>query len=160
MKHGLTARAPLIRGENPEEYRLFVEGVFRDFAPLGMTEEALTEVIAVTLWQMRRVPVLEAALFAYIERRRHDEFDPVDEALRTEGRLIASKYINLPELSGEQEEQARIGEILAEAITKGDLLSKLSKYDSALVTKLERATNQLNKLIALRPIEQVPEAGE
>lgn len=62
--HGLTARTPLVEGEDASDYALFVDGVVSALRPEGTLERALAERAAVCLWRVQRAPRIEAALLA------------------------------------------------------------------------------------------------
>ncbi len=67
LKHGLLARAFLLPGEDPEEYRLLRESLIAELRPEGALESELVEQIVCVLWRMRRIPAFEAALMAWLE---------------------------------------------------------------------------------------------
>lgn len=62
--HGLTARTPVVEGENPDAYTAFVSGVVASLRPEGTLEDVLAERAAVCLWRVQRAPRIEAALLA------------------------------------------------------------------------------------------------
>ena len=150
MKHGLTARSPVIAGEDPEEYERLRAGILQEYMPQGPLEETLAEIVAATLWRLRRVPFLEACILVFVEQRSFDETDPVDEAMRLEIRETSDKYLGrLPA----DPSQVRIGRMLEQGLTRGDLIGKLSNYEGQLLKRLERTIDQLNRAIASRPVD-------
>jgi hypothetical protein len=64
LKHGLSAKQIVLVNERPKDFEAFRLGVLSALNPIGELEEALTENIIAGLWRLRRVPVLEAAVFA------------------------------------------------------------------------------------------------
>lgn len=60
--HGLTARTPLVDGEDASAYAAFVSGIVASLRPEGTLEDALAERAAVCLWRVQRAPRIEAAL--------------------------------------------------------------------------------------------------
>ena len=62
LAHGLTARAALLPGDDPREYRRFVLAVLEALDPRGPLEEDLAGEIANLSWKLRRVPGAEAIL--------------------------------------------------------------------------------------------------
>lgn len=63
LKHGLTGREVVLPNENPDDFDSFRAGLLADLAPQGDLEGALAEKIVADLWRLRRVPILEAALY-------------------------------------------------------------------------------------------------
>src|SRR6266481_2073689 len=69
LKHGLTAHDIIMPYEKAEDFESFRSGLFSSLEPQGELEETLAERIAVDAWRLRRIPILEAALY----RRRYQE---------------------------------------------------------------------------------------
>lgn len=67
LTHGLTARTFLLPGEDPDEYRRLRESMIAELGPEGAFEFELVELIVSVLWRMRRIPVAEAALMAWLD---------------------------------------------------------------------------------------------
>src|SRR4030095_6384217 len=66
IRHGLTATILVIPGEEPAALDQFADQIFGELDPAGPTQIQLVDRIVSLLWRLRRVPVLEAALFAWI----------------------------------------------------------------------------------------------
>ena len=62
LKHGLTAKDILIKGESREAYEELLEGLWDELKPEGALEIQLFEQITYCLWRLRRVPVAEKAI--------------------------------------------------------------------------------------------------
>ena len=67
LRHGLTAKNPLLPSEDPEAYQKHCEGFFRRFAHRDEIERQLIQQLADIQWRLARVPIIEAALL--------DDFD-------------------------------------------------------------------------------------
>ena len=78
LTHGLTARTVLLAGEDPEEYRRLRESMIAELGPEGALEPELVAQTVSVLWRMRRIPVVEAALMAWLDalEREHDRNYP------------------------------------------------------------------------------------
>src|SRR5262245_50747642 len=63
LKHGLTGLQVVLPNENPGDFDSFRTGLFTELAPQGELEGALVEKIVSDFWRLRRVPLLEAALY-------------------------------------------------------------------------------------------------
>ena len=61
-KHGLTSSEIVIGAEDPQEFDELRQGLVEDFCPQTTIERELVNRLAGYLWQLRRVPRLEAAL--------------------------------------------------------------------------------------------------
>lgn len=62
VAHGLSGRAALLPGDDPEEYRRFVHAVLRELDPHGPMQEELVGEIANLTWKLRRAPGAESIL--------------------------------------------------------------------------------------------------
>src|SRR5918999_819432 len=62
LAHGLTSRAALLPGDDPEEYRRFVHSMLRELDPHGPMQEELVGEIANLTWKLRRAPGVESIL--------------------------------------------------------------------------------------------------
>jgi hypothetical protein len=72
VKHGLSARAIVLEGEDPRQFEALRAGLERDFKPETVFEREFVERLAGLLWRLRRVPGVEAAL---IKARREEAYD-------------------------------------------------------------------------------------
>src|SRR5256885_15573185 len=59
LKHGLTAKTPLIPGEDPDEFRQFVWDMVQDLGPQGPVQAELAQRAAVLMWRRRRIAEAE-----------------------------------------------------------------------------------------------------
>jgi hypothetical protein len=64
VKTALTGRTVLLAGDDAAEYERHLAAYAEEFAPIGYQESHLVQSIADTDWRLRRIPVLEMALFA------------------------------------------------------------------------------------------------
>jgi hypothetical protein len=60
-KHGLRAKAVVLRSEDSELFERTRAGLFEHFQPANIIEEALVDQIAVASWRMSRAALVEAA---------------------------------------------------------------------------------------------------
>src|SRR5689334_16246609 len=61
IKHGMTARVPVLPGEDPETFHQHVESIVESLAPHNALELALAEQAALSLWKIERAERVEAA---------------------------------------------------------------------------------------------------
>ena len=71
LKTGLTGRTVLLPGDDADAYAEHIHYLFDAYQPVGLQEESLVMAIADTEWRLRRVPLLELAIYA----RGRDEFE-------------------------------------------------------------------------------------
>ena len=64
LRHGLTARNPLLPSEDHAAYQDHCRNFFAEYQPANATESQLVQEIADTSWRLNRIPLLEAELFA------------------------------------------------------------------------------------------------
>src|SRR5215213_8410647 len=79
VTHGLTAKTPLLRGEDPGEFRQFVWDVVADLDPQGPVQAELAHRAAVLMWKRRRINGAEQQVIAELEQRYFVEADGEDE---------------------------------------------------------------------------------
>src|SRR5918999_1903169 len=70
LRHGLTAQQVVIEGENPARFDALRDRFTREFQPVGPMEQFLVERLAGLAWRLRRVPLFEAALLAWIAHQQ------------------------------------------------------------------------------------------
>ena len=63
LRHGLTARAPLVLDENASDFDRFCAEMRATLAPRDPREDLLAEAMAQAAWRLRRAARAEAALF-------------------------------------------------------------------------------------------------
>ncbi len=71
LKFGFYARDPVVPGEQREEWIAFRDELVASFEPASPTEKLLANRVADSAWRLRRLPVVEAAMFSY--QMRQDE---------------------------------------------------------------------------------------
>jgi hypothetical protein len=63
LKHGLTAEQIVLPYEDPAQFDAFRKVIWSDLAPHGAFEAELAQTIIVYLWRLRRIPMLESAMY-------------------------------------------------------------------------------------------------
>jgi len=66
LRHGLTARTAVLDSENQADYETHCRQFFDQYKPANPTETQLVHELADTSWRLRRIPILEAELFAQV----------------------------------------------------------------------------------------------
>jgi len=151
----------LIEGESREEFEGLYSQLFEEFDPRNIVEHQLVERFVGYVWRLRRIPVLEAALFE--ARRLEVQFDDASVDVAECG------YDTFNILDGPSYDDSdpayvdgkrRLGDarrglrqprpLLGRAFIRDaqhlDALGKLSRYESALTRAAERTLEQIRKL--------------
>ena len=135
LKHGLTARSLILEGERAAQYEAFRTELVTTYAPQGLIEEQLVDVMSGLLWRLRRVPALEAAAFAWMQRchQRHPLTDEPD----SEGRRRGKERGRL--------KREDLGRAVFHLVRDGDIIDKLNRYETHLILHLGRVAAQLER---------------
>jgi hypothetical protein len=73
LKHGLCAKAILIGAERPEQFEELRSAVIAHYRPRSALAYDAADRYAATLWRLRRIPTIEAALAEAVHRRAYLE---------------------------------------------------------------------------------------
>ncbi len=82
VKTGLTGRTVLLPSDDAPEYERHLRAYTEDFSPIGQRESDLVQSIADTIWRLKRIPSLEAALFAQGHIEFAESFNQHEPSLR------------------------------------------------------------------------------
>ncbi len=80
---GLTGRTVLLPSDDSAAYEAHISAYRNDFRPVGIRECDLVQSIADTAWRLKRIPCLEAAIFAQGHIEFAEAFNDQDPALRS-----------------------------------------------------------------------------
>lgn len=128
-KHGLTSMKPYLPAEE-QDYLAFAADQLRRFDPQNPTEQGLASTIVDVEWRLKRIPGMEARLFADEESDPHKTIRSLDTLSRHEVRLRKLLMNTVMELhtivsmrrkhqaaQGLQAEQKANGFVLQSAVT-------------------------------------------
>jgi hypothetical protein len=155
LRHGLTAHQVVIDGEDPAQFDALLHRFRGEFQPESALEEFLVERLAGLAWRLRRVPLFEAALLAWIAHRQAETHGPTgillgDVFLSSEAGPL-SMVPPEPRVDRRDAHERRLtGRMLAAVLSKDDFLSKLGRYEALLMKQLARTLAALRELIAAR----------
>jgi len=184
LKHGLATDLILVSGEDGREFEEFATKIVDDLQPQGALERALTDQIVTLFWRLKRVPVLEAAVFnakdateskreAFEEKERTDHLcamaqrylpkdrrDPPDSPAAASE--VTEQASEVTEHNGKSEEttdkspDARVGRALIYDSENTDALGKLLRMETALSNTLDRTMSRLFALQSARGEREPP----
>jgi hypothetical protein len=150
LHHGLTARQLVISGEDPGHYEELRGALHEEFWPRSPTEEILVDQLAQSLWRVRRIPQLEAALFEFMRADEIDAFSSIiDDAIAE----TFSGPRRVAEEKGTSERARSLGKAVATMLQRGDMLGKLARYDAHLLRQVQQTLAELRRLMAERAEE-------
>lgn len=163
LKHGLTARSLIIEGEDPDLFEDLRTSLFATYQPTGVVEDQLVDMMAGILWRLRRVPALEAAAFSWMRRCHRNRALPGLGA--PEGDALGSGRYNAAladEDAKSETAKQDLGRAVFQLVRDGDLLDKLSRYETHLMMQLGRVVGELEHQHAQRKttLELPPLAAE
>lgn len=153
VTHGLTARAGLLAGEDPDAFIRLRREIINDLRPEDTLELELAEQIVSLVWRLRRFPPFEAALLAWLKA----------EVQHADHSIIKSYWINgQPGTRGdgrteEQVQQLVLGKTI-EFFLQSDFSGKLSRYETSLQRRLSALLKDLREMQAHR--QKAAEAEE
>jgi hypothetical protein len=158
LSHGLTAEAPCLPTEDPEEYARFRKALLDHLAPVGALEEQLAEEVVDLSWRLRRATTLEHGVLArgvasvderhYLAVKRTCEITERDVAdaelaARVGRRDQVIEIINphvhedLEELLGDlvpvkRSEEVRLAEAFVDDASGSNAITKLGRHETSL----------------------------
>ncbi len=136
VKHGLLAQRVVVKGEDPEEFALYREGMLEDLEPAGSVEALLAERVVNLAWRLRRAERLEGAVFDVLEAQR------VAKARDQPGANDVA-----------DDEEAVRARMVVQDFGKHKLLVQLLGYERRIENSLYRTMNELRKQRLLREVE-------
>jgi hypothetical protein len=134
-QHGLTSARVVLPHESQEEYDRLEASIVNRFKPYDEIEQALVQQMASSLWRLRRIDAMEAALF--------------DKAYKHQLELLG------PEADPADVQVAAYAEV---AESKG--LRMLSRHQGQLRRAYEKAWKELELIQEHRSQEAAEESGE
>ncbi len=139
VRHGLLAREVVIKGEDPEEFELYREGMLAELAPAGQMESLLAQRIAGLAWRLRRAERLQAAAF-----------DTLPEEKKKWGWSDKDKKWIVPQKPQPRSEAERLefGERIMRDFAQARILDRLLVYERRIEYSLYRSMAEMRKLRA------------
>lgn len=155
FKHGLLAKEALIPGEDADSFQDLRDYLYTDLRPEGAIEMALVERIVAGLWRLRRLQRVEAGVFEneILAASRDSE----DQALPLDDAALRDRYNPRPAASDEDfsraVENAGIagwGSAFMRDAERGNVFSKLSRYETTIERTVFSSLHELQRLQAAR----------
>jgi hypothetical protein len=119
LKHGLTGQQVVMPNENPEDFDTFRTGLLSALDPHGELEETLAERIVIDRWRLRRVPLLESALYSHLQ-----------SIIAQEKEVSRYEYTEMSRLLENQADETKVDEVNRQV--HADALAKLKELRSKM----------------------------
>ncbi len=146
-KHGLTSKMLIIVGECADEFDELRAELLEQFDPQSAFECELVERVAGLLWRLRRMPFFEAAILdarqatVTQDMRIDAAFQPRREYAQEEGEGDNDEDDETSDL----QHSIYIGRSLIKDGRSGDVLGKLSRYETTLMNNLRKTLQMLEE---------------
>jgi hypothetical protein len=160
VRHGLSARCPVLPGESPEAYEALQSEVRRELRPEGVVEEVFASRIGDRIWRLARVSRLETGILLWLvhspevapgSRDPQDIIEflrgPRDPGSSTHGQESESAALL-------REDAVQLGKALIRDASEADALSKLSRHETRLERGLIRDLRELERLQCARRLHE------
>jgi hypothetical protein len=151
-KHGLASARVVLPHESEEEYDRLEASIVNRFKPYDEIEQALVHQMASSLWRLRRIDAMEAALFDKAYKNQFEllgpDADPADVQVAAYAEVAESKGLRM--LSRHQGQLRRAYE---KAWKELELIQEHRSQEAAEESG-ERVQNEPNLKITPRMIEQ------
>lgn len=171
-RHGLLSSAPVIAGEDADEYTAFCEQMQGDLNPVGILETQLAQRMAGALWRLRRLSHIEAGLLtgnaaecfaaaaesvAATHTRTEAGLDTLLHSMDGDCVVIENEAAHADATQAAKDARgvlwsvpALLGAAYRADATGADALTKLSRYETTLERSLFKTGEELAKLQATR----------
>jgi hypothetical protein len=146
LKHGLTGKQVVLPNESSADFDTFREGLFNALAPHDELEGILAEKIVIDAWRLRRVPLLESALY-----RRG-----LQELIEDEEQEVQYGHAHADALAKLTESRSKLSaEMTVVFQNYPGTFTNLSRHEAALSRSFLRNLHELQRLQAVRRGERV-----
>ena len=161
VKHGLSARLDVIKGEDQAEFDLHRETMLGELAPVGPMESMLAERVVSLSWRLKRVERIQNEVF---DALLADRSSPLAKLVQS----LSPKGLDRPEDGSDGDGDLSLGRVVLKDFSNSRVLDRLLMYERRMEHSLYRTMAELQRLRLLReldapakaPVCSVPEWGE
>jgi hypothetical protein len=181
-RHGLLSSAPVMAGEDADEYAQFCAQMQSDLAPVGIFESQLCDRMTGTLWRLRRLSHIEAGILtgnaaqtfavaaesvAASHTRTEGGLDALLASMSDTGTLvIEDEAAHADATQAAQDARgvswsvpALLGAAYRVDATGADALTKLSRYETTLERSLFKTGEELRRIQEARHERETEQAS-
>ncbi|HEY3417792.1 MAG TPA: hypothetical protein VGM23_12985 [Armatimonadota bacterium] len=150
IKHGFYAREVLIPQEEGEDFDEFAQAMRDDLQPCGALEEVLATQVVVSAWRLKRLTRIESGVFADFLSKAQREWARVGTG------VVTPNGAHLPDIPA----VVPWGRAFTYFNENGELLERLTRYQSLVTREFYRALRELQRMQAANPANILPEQNE
>jgi len=144
VKHGLLARADVIRGEDQEQFDGHREALLAELSPAGAMESVLAERVVSLSWRLKRAERLQGEAFdALLSNATAGPFARLTRSLLPKG----------PEANADGEADPVLGQVLLKDFSNSRVLDRLLVYERRIENSFFRTLAELQKLRLVRELD-------
>jgi len=157
VKHGLSSRVDVIRGEDQAEFDLHREAMLGELAPVGAMEVMLAERVVGLSWRLKRVERIQNEVF---DALLADRSSPLAKLVRS----LQPKAAGRPEGGSDGDGDLALGRVALKDFSNSRALDRLLMYERRIEHSLYKTMAELQRLRLLRELnpptaEPTPEAA-
>jgi len=161
VKHGLSGRLDVIKGEDQAEFELHREAMLGELAPAGPMESMLAERVVGLSWRLERVERTQNEVF---DALLADRSSPLAKLVRS----LEPKGAGRPEGESDGDDDLALGRVALKDFSNSRVLDRLLMYERRIEHSLYKTMAELQRLRLLReldspakePVCSVPGWGE
>ncbi len=146
VKHGLSGRLDVIKGEDQAEFDLHRETLLGELAPVGPMESMLAQRVVSLTWRLNRVECIQNEVFDALVADRNT---PLAKLVRS----LESKAAGRSEDNREDEEDLDLGRAVIKDFSNSRVLDRLLMYERRMEHSLYRTMAELHRLQLVRELE-------
>jgi hypothetical protein len=146
VKHGLSGRLDVIKGENQAEFDLQHEAMLGELAPVGPMESMLAERVVRLSWRLNRVERTQNEVFDALLADRNSPLAKLVRSLEPKG---AGRTEGEPESEGDLD----LGRVVIKDFSNSRVLDRLLMYERRMEHSLYKTMAELQRLRLLRELD-------
>jgi len=150
VKHGLSGRLDVIRGENQAEFDLHRGAMLGELAPVGPMEAMLAERVVGLSWRLERVERIHNEVFDALLADRNS---PLAKLVRS----LEPKGAGRPEGGPDGEGDLDLGRAVIKDFSNSRVLDRLLMYERRIEHSLYKTMAELQRLRLLRELDSPAE---
>ena len=152
VKHGLSGRLDVIKGEDQGEFDLHREAMLGELAPAGAMESMLAERVVSLSWRLKRVERIQNEVF---DALLADRSSPLAKLVQS----LSPKGSGRPEGGPDGDGDLALGRVALKDFSNSRVLDRLLMYERRIEHSLYKTMAELQRLRLLRevdgPVEEV-----
>jgi hypothetical protein len=157
VKHGLSARLDVIKGEDQAEFDLHREAMLGELGPVGPMESMLAERVVSLSWRLKRVERIQNEVF---DALLADRSSPLAKLVQS----LSPKAAGRPEGGSDGDGDLALGRVALKDFSNSRVLDRLLMYERRIEHSLYKTMAELQRLRLLRELdpptaEPMPEAA-